>query len=335
MDAHIAARFNDDILQAACRLYEIPAGQIKALDGFESFIYEFERADLKGQFILRIGHSERRSPDLIRGEVDWINYLAAHNVTVARAVLARTGKLVELLEDGAGGHFLCTAFVKARGGHATREHFNDRLFLNYGRLLGRMHALAKPYAPPHPAWRRFEWDHPVNNTPDRQLPPAEALIRAKYQTVYEHLQALPRNPDGYGMIHQDAHLGNMFVDENYNLTLFDFDDCVYGHFIYDIAMVLLYGALWDKDTMPAFTAQFMPIFLQGYRENNHLDPHWLRELPHFLKLREIDLFAAILSTQGETPTHAWDAGFMAGRRPRIENDVPFIEYDWESLAGYL
>ena len=333
MDAHIAARFNEDILQAACRLYEIPAGQIKSLDGFESFIYEFERAD--GQFILRIGHSERRSPDLIRGEVDWINYLAAHGVTVARGVLARPGNLIELLADGTGGHFLCTAFVKAHGGHATREHFNDRLFLNYGRLLGRMHALAKPYALPNPAWRRFDWDHPVNNTPDRQLPPAEALIREKYQAVYEHLQALPRDSEGYGMIHQDAHLGNMFVDAAYNLTLFDFDDCVYGHFIYDIAMVLLYAALWDKDRMPGFTAHFMPIFLQGYREHNRLDPRWLQELPNFLKLREIDLFAAILSTQGETPEDDWAARFMEGRRPRIENDAPFIAYDWESLAQFL
>ena len=52
------------------------------------------------------------------------------------------------------------------------------------------------------------------------------------------------------MIHQDAHLGNLFVDDNYTLTLFDFDDCVYGHFIYDIAMVLFYSAGWGRMTSP-------------------------------------------------------------------------------------
>lgn len=74
MDPKIANRFHDGILQQALQCYNIPADHIESLDGFENFIYRFWRTD--GMFILRIGHSERRSPDLIRGEVDWINYLA-------------------------------------------------------------------------------------------------------------------------------------------------------------------------------------------------------------------------------------------------------------------
>jgi Ser/Thr protein kinase RdoA (MazF antagonist) len=333
MDPKITALFNEDILTAARQRYAIPADKIQLLDGFESFIYEFERPD--GQFILRIGHSERRSPDLIRGEVDWINYLAGGGTTVARAVLSATGNLVEPIDDSHGGQFLCTAFVKARGGIAGREQINERLFLNYGHLLGRMHALAKTYTPSNPAWTRYAWDSLENNTPDRQLPETEKIIRQKYQTVFDHLRALPRDPDGYGLIHQDAHLANLFVDEDYTLTLFDFDDCVYGHFIYDIAMALFYIAGWGGDDIPGFTGLFMPVFLRGYREHNRLDPRWLPELPHFLKLREIDLFAAILYTMGETPEDAWCARFMKDRREKIENDEPFIQYDWDSLAKYL
>src|SRR5512136_2346284 len=143
MDPKITALFNDDILHAAMRRYDVAPDRIQLLDGFESFIYEFNRPD--GDYILRIGHSLRRSPDLIRGEVDWINYLSDGGVTVARAVLSSVGNLVEAVEDGHGGQFLCTAFVKARGGIAGKEQINERLFLNYGRLLGRMHALAKTY----------------------------------------------------------------------------------------------------------------------------------------------------------------------------------------------
>ena len=57
MDPKIAARFNDTILHCAMQFYDIPEEKISLLDGFESFIYEFERPD--GQFILRIGHSRR------------------------------------------------------------------------------------------------------------------------------------------------------------------------------------------------------------------------------------------------------------------------------------
>lgn len=334
MDPKIAARFKDAHLQAAMRLYNIPAGQIEALDGFESFIYRFQRPD--GRFILRIGHSARRSPDLIRGEVAWINYLAAGGAGVARAILSEAGNLVEPMADGEGDEFLCTAFVHAPGGGVTRDRINDRLFRNYGRLLGRMHALAKTYCVSDPAWRRSEWDAPENNSAERQMPAKEKIALEKYRAVLAHLRTLPRDPGGYGMIHQDAHPGNFFVDDDYNLTLFDFDDCVYGHFIYDIAMVLFYTAIGEPDPVE-YTGRFMPVFLSGYREENRLDPVWLKELPHFMKLREIDLFAAIhfSSEDGDHPEHPWSARYMKGRRERIEGEVPFIVYAWDSLAQYL
>lgn len=334
MDPKIAARFTDQILARARERYGIAADHIELLDGFESFIYRFWRPD--GQFILRIGHSERRSPDLIRGEVDWINYLAAGGASVAKAVLSEGGNLVEPLEDGQGGEFLCTAFVQAPGQEVRREQWNERLFHNYGRLLGRMHALAKTYRPSNPAWRRYEWDSPVNNTAEVQMPASETLALEKYRQVFSYLRSLPRDPEGYGMIHQDAHAGNFFVDDDYCITLFDFDDCCYGHFIYDLAMVLFYSANGASDPA-AFTARFMPVFLSGYREENRLDPKWLAELPHFMKLREIDLFAAIHFSyeDGDDPDNAWSRRYMQGRREKIEKDVPFIEYDWESLGEYL
>jgi Ser/Thr protein kinase RdoA (MazF antagonist) len=334
MDPKIATRFNDNILHTAMQRYDITPDKIELLDGFESFIYKFERPD--GKFILRIGHSGRRSPDLIRGEVDWINYLAAGGAPVAKAILSANGNLVEPLADGEGEEFLCTAFVHAPGGEVRREQINERLFRNYGRLLGRMHALAKNYQVSNPAWKRYKWDSPENNTAERQMPAKEELALEKLHQVLAHLHSLPRDREGYGMIHQDAHPGNFFVDDGYNITLFDFDDCVYGHFIYDIAMVLFYTAI--NETNPVeFTERFMPIFLAGYQEENRLDPCWLAELPHFMKLREIDLFAAIHFSyeDGDNPDHPWCARYMQGRRQRIEGGVPFIDFDWNSLAQYL
>ncbi|OGO67799.1 MAG: hypothetical protein A2Z49_00430 [Chloroflexi bacterium RBG_19FT_COMBO_56_12] len=334
MDPKIASRFNDNILQTAMRCYNILSDQVELLDGFESFIYKFRRPD--GQFILRIGHSDRRSPDLIRGEVDWINYLAAGGATVARAILSENGNLVEPVEDGQGGEFLCTAFVHAPGAEIHRDQINDRLYRNYGRLIGRMHALAKTYRISNPAWKRYAWDSTENNTAERQMPAKEVLAMEKYRSVLAHLRSLPRDTDGYGMIHQDAHPGNFFVDDEYCITLFDFDDCVYGHFIYDIAMVLFYTSIGEPD--PAeYTERFMPVFLSGYREENRLNPAWLPELPHFMKLREIDLFAAIHFSfaDGDNPDHPWAARYMKGRREKIEGNTPFITFDWLSLAPYL
>ncbi len=37
----------------------------------------------------------------------------------------------------------------------------------------------------------------------------------------------------------------------------------------------------------------MTHFLSGYRAENQLGEGWLKEIPSFLKLREIDLYAVI------------------------------------------
>jgi amicoumacin kinase len=333
MDPKISTLYSAAILEAACQRYEIAPESIHILDGFESYIYIFPRP--YRDYILRIGHSSRRSQNMIRGEVDWINYLSDGGTTAARAVDSPAGNLVEAVEDGQGGQFLCTAFEKAPGATASQEQRNDRLYLNYGRLMGRMHALARSYQPAEPDWKRPEWDDPVNMSTNNWMPEKYKAFLPKYRQLMAHLVALPRDTAGYGMIHQDAHLGNLFVDCDYTLTIFDFDDCVYGHFIYDIAMAVFYIPEWDEKDVPGFIGRFMPVFLKGYREYNKLDPRWLAELPYFLKLREIDLFAEILFMDGENPMHPWSAQYMLDRRERIERDQPFIKFDWESLGKYL
>lgn len=122
MENEIRDRFNEEILAQARQRYGIAADQITLLDGFESFMYEY--AQDGGAFILRLGHSRRRSPEMIRGEVDWINYLAAGGAGVARAVLSANGKLVEEISDGHGGAFLATAFEKAAGGPVRQMEYN-------------------------------------------------------------------------------------------------------------------------------------------------------------------------------------------------------------------
>ncbi|GAB4162730.1 MAG: hypothetical protein Fur0021_37190 [Candidatus Promineifilaceae bacterium] len=105
MEQQIRDRYCDAVLQEAMRRYGITSSQIRALDAFESFIYEFERGP--DAYILRIAHSLRRSEALILGEVDWINYLAAGGVSVARAIASEAGKLVEAIADEQGGGFYC------------------------------------------------------------------------------------------------------------------------------------------------------------------------------------------------------------------------------------
>jgi Ser/Thr protein kinase RdoA (MazF antagonist) len=333
MEQHIRDRYSDAVLQEAMRRYGIAAGQIRPLDAFENFIYEFQRGPQA--YILRITHSIRRSEELIRGEVDWINTLAEGGVPVAWAIHSESGNLVETIQDGRGGYFLTTAFVKAAGRPPWEVGWTPERYATYGQLLGRMHALAQDYQPANEAWKRPNWDDDIMEFVERYLPASEPIARQKYRVVCEHVRTLPTERASYGLIHQDAHQSNFMMDEAGSITLFDFDDCAYSWFINDIAIVLFYMSV-EEDDAPAFTRAFMPSFLQGYRQFHALDPKWLQEIPTFLKIREIELYAVIYRDFDlDKIDNAWCARFMHDRKYKIEHDAPFIDFDFESLSASL
>lgn len=332
MEPQIKDRYSDTILQEAMRRYAIGAGAIRPLDAVENFVYEFERDGRR--YILRLAHSLRRTEALIAGEVDWVNYLAANGVAVSPAIRSQHGRFVEQLEDGQGGHFLATAFIKAEG-QPPWELWTPALYADFGRLLGRMHALAVDYEPAQPAWRRPQWDDEMMDFVARYLPASESVARQKYEALCNYARTLPTHNGCYGLVHFDANGSNLRVAENGRLTIFDFDECAYTWFANDIAIALFALALGTPDP-PAFTAEFMPHFLRGYQRAYILERPWLREIPVFLKMVEIFLYAVIhRDFDVHNITDEWCARFMNGRKARIEHDVPCIDFDFDSLAVYL
>jgi len=256
-------------------------------------------------------------------------------VPVAGAIMSENGRLVEPIDDGQGGHFLATAFVKIDGRPVHEAGWSPELYRTYGRLLGRMHALTKDYQPKDPLAKRPQWEDSANTECVKHLPESEFLVREKYWSVMEQVAALPRDRDSFGLIHFDAHSSNMLVDQVGKLVLFDFDDSLHSWFICDIAIVLFYMTA-GKEPDIASVEEFLTHFLAGYAQENQLDPKWLKEVPKFLKIREIDLYAVIhRSFDVSNITNPWVAGFMKGRKEKIEREVPFLDLDFSSLSHLL
>jgi amicoumacin kinase len=125
------------------------------------------------------------------------------------------------------------------------------------------------------------------------------------------------------------------VDEDGTITLFDFDDCAYSWFVNDIAMALFYIVTGRKEQSD-FTAKFMRNFLRGYRQANRLDPEWLKEMPVFLKMREIELYGVMhRDFDVEDIDDDWCERFMRDRKYMIEHDVPYIDFEFETLSEFL
>lgn len=326
MEPKIRESYNDLILQEAMRRYGICREDIQLLDGFESFMYEYKHGDEKR--ILRIGHSLHRDAAAVRGEVDWLRHLGNHGVPVAYALPSLSGELVEVL--GEGEEYFCAAsFVRAPGGPPTRADWQNGLMVQLGQLLGRMNALAKTYQPLDTRGKR---PHLLDDLAgfERFLPPGEEQVAEVFRNMVVSLRKLPTDPDVYGLIHQDAHGGNFFVDQG-KITLFDFDDALYGWYAYDIAMAFFYVLPFDctSEENLAFARKAFADLMEGYQRENALDSRWIAEIPRFLKLREIDLYIAIHRSMDLNNLDNWTAGFMKDRREKILNNVPFVDMQFQ------
>ncbi len=330
MESRIRERFNAQILAATATRYQINPAALRKLASAESYIYEFTQPD--GDYILRIGHTLRRTTNLIHGEIDWINYLARGGAAVAPAIASANGRLVEAIDDGRGGHFLATRFRKAPGQPPNTERFDPAFAVRYGQAIGQMHRLTQTYTPTKADWQRPHWDDSTMQDALDFLPETESLARDQLLAQIEQLRTWPREPTTYGLVHQDAHTGNCFVDAAGNLTFFDFDDCCHSWFVADIAIVLFYMLL-NREDPAAYAARFLPHFLRGYRDEYYFDPGWFAQIPQILKLRELELYALIhRSHDVENLTDPWDIRYMNGRKARIEQDLPFVELDFAQLT---
>ena len=87
------------------------------------------------------------------------------------------------------------------------------------------------------------------------------------------MQNYPKSNETFGLIHGDFGETN-YRFQNEQLNVFDFDDCCYHWFVYDLA-VSVYPHGWRKEGL-----RLLDYLLEGYAEN----------MPLNIKREEITLF---------------------------------------------
>ena len=336
MEPRVKELFASHILNGTIQSFGIAPDKAQILDGFESFIYNVEK---DGQdYILRIGHDSRRTADLVQGESEFLNHLSQGGLSVPRVIPSINGRLVEQIPAVDGSHFLGTLFAKAPGHPPLAEQWTPALFSNMGAFLGKLHRLSKAFQPSEPRFARYDIERDFQEMieiGENFLPPEDHAIIDAYLVTTEKIRQLPKDPESYGLCHVDFHRGNFFLTDEGKITLFDFDDCQYAPFIYDIAMALFYAIDPDTTTPEALAEarKFLSNFWRGYQTTNTLGSEWLEAIPLFLRLREIDLYFVIHRSMDMQNLDRWCARYMHGRREKILNQVPFCGIDYHNLAS--
>ncbi len=324
-------QFTDEVMNQACNLFDLDGSSLVSLDGFENLVMLANSGGI--EYVLRLTHSDHRIPGQVQAELDWLAYLAENDIAVCRPLRSVAGSLTEVIEIDKA-QITAVVFEKAKGGLVKRESWTDRMTFNRGKVLGQMHRLTKNYLPASKEITRLQWyeeDDFVNFK--TYLPKNRILIRDRFIELIDSIRSIPTDIDSYGLIHSDAHHGNMFFDGD-DLTMFDFDDSSYDFFISDIAIALFYSTLM----LPAdlnqkeFASEFLTIFLDGYKTENSLDNCWLELIPKILKRREIVLYVAINRGFDINNLDDWCTKYLSEKMPRIEKRQPVLDLEWSSFS---
>lgn len=330
MEKEIRALFNDDILRQAAALYGFDKNDMSDLHGFQNFVYLANR-DTKS-CIVRVAHSSHRTCVMTKAELDWVMYLYDHEVKVAAPIRSVEGELVTKIHDGKS-YFVVTAFEKAPGAKPHYQSYMEdkEMIKKLGRATGKIHSLTKKYKLHKDSPQRVGWiqNHYLSKFP-LYVPDSYSSVVERTQRFLETLLALPKGNDSYGLIHGDIQLNNFHVHKD-ELTLFDFDECEYNWFAADIANPLFYATPLPsdgKERRNLVARRFYDAFMEGYIQENELNPYWLNRLPLFLRLREILVLSGAFRSLDLNNLHPWSKEMIETTILNIETDQPFLEIDF-------
>jgi Ser/Thr protein kinase RdoA (MazF antagonist) len=329
--------YRKDLLEEAYHRFDFEPSTLKCLKMSSNSVYECQvnREDR----ILRILMRSLDWIPLVKGEIDWINYLGDNGIFVCRAMPSSNGNNVEVITTSNNSFLLCS-FVKARGHKVDRNNsneWNDSLFQKWGATLGKMHHLTKNYTVRDSSTKRKGWNYGPIFDPEFSLGPDKNRILKIWRELIDELHLLPKNKDCYGLVHNDLHHLNFNYDKS-AITVFDFEDCGYNWFACDIANSLYHAITLEEVPYPRklrniFAEGFMRNFFIGYYQENKLDDYWIELLPKFLKYIEIYIYLKFYSeNRNLREVHPETMKILESMEKHIESRTPIVDIDFMSCV---
>ncbi len=305
----VAARRKRDVAKAVLSRYGLAGARLTLLGQAVNAVFRVDAPSAPGtgprrRFVLRIyrpasgGYVGAHDTPSIVSELVWVRTLRHDaGLVVPDPIPADDGALMaeaSRVEDTEAWRCVLSAWVPGRRFSAG---LTPARLERVGRFMGRMHRHAAAFVPP-PGFTRPRWDWerlfgaasvlgPANR--DRVFDAADLDVFAALARQSDGvMRALGEGPQALEMIHSDLHQGN-YLFEGQNVHAIDFDECGFGHYLFDMA-VTLFALRRREDYAPLRAA-----FLQGYRGEHALTERDEQYLETFLAIRVVDFVNWIMS----------------------------------------
>ena len=270
--------------------------------------------DGEKKFVLRISATGDRTENDYLAETDFVHYLAENGAPVADVIPSAGGKFVEVIDEADSSEASdCTDSVTAGDGGATPVFLSlfeyakgmlladngyryregaplSEYFFNTGKTLGKIHALSKNFEPVAAHHRPDYFDKYNMGYLGHLIPDKYSELKSAIAARLEKFRTLPTDAQSYGLVHFDFSDGNYHIDMTTgNITVFDFDNCLYCWYMFDLANLWLHNEGWtrqepDPNKRFALMQLCFDLQLQGYKTETELPDELLEKLPLFIDM---------------------------------------------------
>ncbi|SMG20539.1 phosphotransferase enzyme family protein [Paenibacillus aquistagni] len=183
-------------LKQAASYFRFDADTVKMISQSTNVVYQCNRQHKP--MILRISESGRCAAS-IEAELEWIHYLSSNGVHVSTPIRGVDGQYI-LRVDAEHEMCLVTAFEMANGqccDPCNAALWGRDIFIKWGEVMGRMHALAKSYVPQLAVRKEWEQTH-IDNSWLRQGD--YLFILNKLEQYERSFLCFHKDSDAYGLI---------------------------------------------------------------------------------------------------------------------------------------
>lgn len=286
-------------------LEDFDCREVEGHEGGRNRIFVCSKGDEK-KFVLRISTTGDRTEKDYLAETEFVHYLAANGAPVADVIPSVNGKFVEVVDGGetGTGSGAATIFVSlfeyAKGmllcdnGYRYREDAPlEDYFLTTGKTLGKIHELSKRFKPVSDCRRSDYFDKYNMEYINRLIPDASEKyvdLKKAIAARLEKFRQLPMDAENYGLVHFDFSDGNYHIDmSNGDITVFDFDNCMYCWYMFDLANLYLHSEGWfrgesDPAKKDAGMRYYFDILIAGYKSETEISSELLIRLPLFVSM---------------------------------------------------
>lgn len=209
------------------------------------------------------------------------------------------------------------------------KEWKSELFHHLGELMGKMHTHTRPYVKKIGVNKQLDWKHSYLFWPENTKW-VDPDIQPFWDSTLSEMEALPQAENDYGIVHTDIHHLNFHFEAGH-IVLFDFDDCEYSWYAYDLASTLFFMASTadyrDAESGKNMLKQFSVPFLQGYRSHAELPGHWGEMFSLFLRYRRLAQYKYFFSLfYGQANPHE---EYLAWVKEDILNGSRYLAWDFQ------